>query len=62
MDRLSLLKEISFGAQVAEDETAELANYFVETDQWLRIFKGEIDVIRGDKGSGKSAIYFAPLR
>jgi hypothetical protein len=57
MDRLSLLKEISFGAQVAEDETAELANYFVETDQWLRIFNGEIDVIRGDKGSGKSAIY-----
>jgi hypothetical protein len=57
MDRLSLLKEISFGAQVAEEETADLANYFVETDQWLRIFKGDIDVVRGDKGSGKSAIY-----
>src|SRR5262249_18375809 len=57
MDRLTLLREISFGAQVAEEETAELANYFVETDQWVRILRGEVDVIRGYKGSGKSAIY-----
>lgn len=51
------LKSLSFGARVAEEETAELAKYFVETDQWNRIFRGEIDVIRGDKGAGKSAIY-----
>ena len=35
----------------------ELAKYFVETDQWNRIFRGEIDIIQGDKGAGKSAIY-----
>lgn len=57
MRRQQLLKEITFGARVAEDETGELAKYFVETDQWSRIFKGEIDIIRGEKGSGKSAIY-----
>lgn len=57
MDRLPLLKSISFGARVAEDETNALATYFVETDQWARIARGEIDVIRGDKGAGKSAIY-----
>lgn len=57
MDRLELLKSLSFGAQVAEEETSELASYFVETDQWLRIFKGEVDVVRGHKGAGKSAIY-----
>jgi hypothetical protein len=57
MERLQLLKSISFGQRVAEDETAALAKYFVETDQWDRILKGEIDVIRGEKGSGKSAIY-----
>ena len=57
MQRQQLLKEITFGARVAEDETGELAKYFVETDQWSRIFKGEIDIIRGEKGSGKSAIY-----
>jgi hypothetical protein len=57
VDRMQLLKKISFGARVAEDETGELGNYFVETDQWDRVFGGEIDVIKGDKGAGKSAIY-----
>jgi hypothetical protein len=57
VERLQLLKGISFGERVAEDETAALARYFVETDQWDRILKGEIDIVRGEKGSGKSAIY-----
>lgn len=57
MDKLELLKSISFGHRVAEDESTELAKYFVETDQWSRMVKGEIDVVRGDKGAGKSAIY-----
>jgi len=57
MERLALLKTISFGERVAEDEIGALAGYFVETDQWDRILKGEIDVVRGEKGSGKSAIY-----
>jgi ABC-type lipoprotein export system ATPase subunit len=56
MTRLELLKGLSFGARVAEDETI-LTKYFVETDQWDRIFRGDIDIMRGDKGSGKSAIY-----
>ena len=57
MDKLSMLKQISFGARVAEEETNELVSYFVETDQWTRINKGDIDIVRGDKGAGKSAIY-----
>ena len=57
MNKLSLLKYISFGQRVAEDELNELAKYFVETDQWNRMINGEIDIVRGDKGAGKSAIY-----
>lgn len=57
MERLDLLKRLSFGKQVAEDEVSELADYFVETDQWSRMVRGDIDVVRGEKGSGKSAIY-----
>ena len=38
MERSELLRNLSFGARVAEEETAELAKYFVETDQWDRIF------------------------
>lgn len=57
MKRLDLLKQMSFGVQVAEDEVNELASYFVETNQWARIAKGYIDIVRGEKGAGKSAIY-----
>lgn len=57
MDRLALLKSLSFGTQVAEDEINELASYFVQTDQWNKIFNGDIDIVRGEKGAGKSAIY-----
>jgi hypothetical protein len=57
LDRLNLLKQLSFGTQVAEDEVASLQEYFVRTDQWSRIVRGDIDVVRGEKGAGKSALY-----
>jgi hypothetical protein len=57
MERREVLRNITFGARVAEEEMSRLARYFVETDQWERIFRGEIDVIKGYKGAGKSAIY-----
>lgn len=57
MEKLKILKEMSFGHRVAEEEVNELANYFVETEQWRQIFDGEIDIVYGPKGSGKSAIY-----
>lgn len=57
MDRLSLLKNLSFGTQVAEEEVKSLADYFVKTDQWNRILRGEVDIVRGEKGAGKSALY-----
>lgn len=57
MKRIDLLKQMSFGVQVAEDEVNEIASYFVETNQWAKVAKGEIDIIRGEKGAGKSAIY-----
>lgn len=57
MERLELLKRMSFGSQVAEDEVARLQEYFVQTDQWRRIERGDVDIIRGEKGAGKSALY-----
>src|ERR1700688_4093438 len=61
MNKRDVLKETTFGAQVAEDEVAQLSSYFVETDEWRRIFSGMVDVIYGPKGAGKSAIYFLLL-
>src|SRR4051794_32982911 len=57
MGKLELLRELQFGARVAEDEAGELGRYFVQTDQWARIYRGDVDIVFGPKGSGKSAIY-----
>lgn len=53
----ALLGTIRIGQRVAEDETDELAKYFVKTSQWHKLANGEIDVIYGAKGTGKSALY-----
>lgn len=55
--KLEVLRDLSLGARIAEDETDQLASYFVETDQWRLIIRGEVDVVYGAKGAGKSAIY-----
>ncbi len=38
-----------------EEEVNERSSYFVETNQWEKIAKGDINIIRGEYG--KSAIY-----
>jgi hypothetical protein len=55
--RLEILRELSFGHRIAEDESKNLAKYFVETEQWRTIFNGKADIVYGPKGAGKSAIY-----
>ena len=39
-----------------------LAEYFVETEQWRKVISGDIDIIYGPKGSGKSALYSLLVR
>jgi hypothetical protein len=62
MEKRDLLKALTFGERIAEEEVEALASYFVETELWRRIFAGEVDVVYGPKGSGKSAIYSLLLR
>ena len=57
MDKIDLLKSIDFGESVAELEAERLGNYFIETHYWQQIRNGNVDIIYGPKGSGKSAIY-----
>jgi hypothetical protein len=52
-----ILESSTFGKRTAEEEGRELSSYFVETDLWRRISTGDIDVVLGAKGAGKSAIY-----
>jgi hypothetical protein len=57
MPKRDILSVSNFGQRIAEEEGETLRSYFVETDQWKRIFSGVVDVVYGAKGSGKSAIY-----
>ncbi len=54
----SILQNLSLGASAAENEFRDLNSYFVETSEYLRAVRGEVNIITGRKGSGKSAIFF----
>lgn len=55
-EKLGIIERLTFGQRVAEDEPS-LEDYFVETPLWKKLLRGEIDIIYGPKGSGKSAIF-----
>lgn len=55
MDKIGLLQNINLGNSVAEFDR-NLKDYFVTTPAVLEIVSDRWDIIRGTKGSGKSAI------
>lgn len=57
ISKVDILKHVEIGERVAEEEAEKLEQYFVETDQWRQMRDGNIDVVYGPKGSGKSALY-----
>jgi hypothetical protein len=57
MKKKDILAATDFGHRIAEEEAKDLRDYFVETNQWKSMFAGDVDVVYGAKGSGKSAIY-----
>lgn len=61
LTKREILQGLSIGERVAEFEH-DLSSYFVETEQWRQVFRGEKDVVYGAKGSGKSAIYTSLLK
>lgn len=57
----TLLERLTFGASAAENELRDLSGYYLETDQFQRALRGEVRIVVGRKGSGKTAI-FAQVR
>lgn len=51
------LSSISFGDPMAENEFETIDSYFLRTDQYLKAERGEIHLIVGRKGTGKTAIF-----
>ena len=56
MKAQSLLKQLDVGNSVAEFDT-QLQAYFLETQIYSDFINGSYDIIAGDKGTGKTAIY-----
>lgn len=52
----ALLNSLNLGSPVAEHDSA-LADYFIETDTFTRLVEDKGDVIAGDKGTGKTALF-----
>ncbi|MHB8384225.1 MAG: P-loop ATPase, Sll1717 family, partial [Candidatus Binataceae bacterium] len=53
----NFLDLVQCGNPVAESEAAQLDNYFIETEQFRLTLKGELNIILGRKGTGKTAIF-----
>ncbi|MDR6291660.1 Cdc6-like AAA superfamily ATPase [Inquilinus ginsengisoli] len=54
----SALQRLTLGASAAENEFRTLEEYFVETAEFGKTLRGEINIVAGRKGSGKTAIFF----
>ena len=53
----NLLETINCGDPAAENEATELSDYFLQTEQYRLTLKGDLNVVLGRKGSGKTAIF-----
>ena len=51
-----LLQGLKLGNSVAEFD-AQLESYFLETQPFRELVSGNMDIIAGDKGTGKTAIF-----
>jgi hypothetical protein len=56
MKRREALQQLYLGNAVAENDE-DLKNYFVETETFRSLIQGRADIIAGDKGTGKSALF-----
>lgn len=51
------LAELSLGDPMAENEFQTLGEYYLETDQFNRAIRGEVNLVVGRKGTGKTALF-----
>lgn len=54
---LTALAKLHLGDPMAENELETIDQYFLQTDQYLRTERGEVRLVVGRKGTGKTAIF-----
>ena len=57
IDGGTLLQSLQVGDPTAENEMTTLAEYYLRLDQYDRAVKGEVNLVVGRKGSGKTAMF-----
>ncbi len=53
----SPLQALQIGDPTAENEMTTLANYYLNTEQFSRAVRGEVNLVVGRKGAGKTALF-----
>ncbi|MBO9460146.1 hypothetical protein [Labrenzia sp. R5_0] len=53
----NFLSELSIGDAIAENEFQTLGEYYLRTDQYGRASRGEVNLVVGRKGAGKTALF-----
>jgi hypothetical protein len=53
----TVLTKLAIGDPTAENEMTTLSNYYISTDEYLRALRGEVNLVVGRKGSGKTALF-----
>jgi len=53
----NFLAELSIGDAIAENELQTLGEYYLRTDQFGRASRGEVNLVLGRKGAGKTALF-----
>ncbi len=57
-EQSNLLAQLILGSSAAENEFQELGLYYLETDEFRRALRGEVRIVLGRKGAGKTALFF----
>lgn len=52
------IQQLHLGHSAAENEHDQLSNYYIETEEFESVVRGEVQVVTGRKGSGKTALFY----
>lgn len=53
----TVLTNLTVGEPTAENEMTTLSEYYLPTDEYQRALRGEVNLVAGRKGSGKTALF-----